>query len=222
MSIIKKNIKRTLFLFLGFICLAANAQQLTKTEAGLLTEAIAKKLKKTIGDQILVKDSSITFTKSEARFSIEIHAYVKGKSSLWETTFINNCEVDYKVSADSTIDQQVYEAIFSEKFGSGTEVLISKSENGYYYPEIKFKGIIEKCDYDCHVDGDCVLTVSGMRIYFGSGAFYSDGHVYEPWGELKHSDGVFIVGKTVDVYCRFVPDMSTIQGSKHYYIRQLD
>lgn len=221
MSVIKSSIRKSLFLLLGLIYSAANAQQKPKTETSLLTEAIATKLKKTIGNQIDLKDSSITYLKSDVSFSIEIHSYIKGKSGLWQTAVINNCEVDFAASSDSKINQLVYEAILSEKFGSSTKVNMAKADNGYYYPEVKFKGTIEQCDNGCYVDGQCVLTVSGLRIEFGSGSFNANGHV-EPWGEVKHSGNSFVVGKTVDVYCRFVPYMSTIQGNKNYYIKQLD
>ena len=221
MSIIKKNIKKSFCLFLGFICLAANAQQMTKTEAGLLTEAIAQKLKKTIGESIMVMDSTISYSKSDVSFSIEIHPYIKAKSGLWQTAIIKNSEVDFAVSTDSKINQQVYEAILSEKLGASTKVTMAIAENGYYYPEVKFKGTIEKCDNDCNIDLDCILIVNGISILFGSGSFNSTGAA-ESWGEVKHPNNSFTVGKAVDVYCRFAPYMSTIRGNNQYYIKQLD
>ncbi len=206
-------------LFISFF--NASAQTKMVSESIVLTQKIAAALKTSLGNSIIVKDSSIEYKTEKSTFLITIFNSKKGKEGMWKTVIINNCEVDFRAAGSKEIDKLVYQAIFKEKLGSAAKVIMADDKNGSYYPEIKFKGIIEQCNMGCAVDGICTLTVSGIEIKWASGEYGGT----EPRGKVLNAEEVQLsnsIGKSAEVYCRFIPYLSEIYGKADYYIKLLN
>ncbi len=206
-------------IFISFINLSAQTGIVSESTA--LTQKIANTLKTSLGSSIIVKDSSIEYNTEKSTLLITIFHSEKGKEGMWKTVTINNCEVDFQVSGAKEIDRLAYEAIFKAKLGSSAKVIMADNKNGSCYPEIKFQGIIEKCNMGCAVDGICTLTVSGIEIKWASGEYGGT----EPIGKILKADNLQLsnsIGRSAEVYCRFIPYLSEIYGKTAYYIKLLN